>query len=308
MNRIVAVALIGALALAPAACGDAGTPGPGVTGSASAASNACQGSGTVITPVSSVSLTGSPTYDKIKATGKVIIGVNADQPDVGYKDASGKRCGFDIEIARYLAAQLGMDGSMIEYKEVSSADREKELKSGGIHLHVGTYAITDERKAEVAFAGPYYIAEQDLLVREDDASITGQESLAGKKVCAVTGSSAIQVVRDEKLTDTANIVESATHSECVSQLLDGRIDAVTADDPILKGYAAQQPHKLKVVGRPFSTEKYGVGLPRNDKALRDFVNDAIQNSYDDGTWLMIYYGTLGRSGGSPATPPALERY
>ena len=82
---------------------------------------------------------------------------------------------------------------------------------------------------------------------------------------------------------------------------------MTTDDAILKGYAAQSPDELKVVGDAFSTEPYGIGLPHDDKALRDKVNDVLQKSFDDGTWQKIYDGTLGKSG-SPASPPKLERY
>jgi glutamate transport system substrate-binding protein len=93
----------------------------------------------------------------------------------------------------------------------------------------------------------------------------------------------------------------------VSQLLDKKVDAVTTDDAILKGYAANAPDDLKVVGKPFSTEKYGIGLPLNDKALRDKVNSILETSASDGTWKAIYDETLGKSG-SAATPPPLEKY
>jgi glutamate transport system substrate-binding protein len=243
----------------------------------------------------------------MKSAGKAVIGVKADQPNLGYKDASGRRCGFDIEIAQLIAAKLGFDTAKIEYKEIPSANRETAIKGGDVDYYVGTYSITDKRKADVAFAGPYFIAGQDLLVRKDDTSITGKDTLMGKKVCSATGSTPLQRVRDQKLTQESNISEFKTYSECVSQLLDKRVDAVTTDDAILKGYAAQNPDKLNVVGKPFSVEKYGIGLPHDDTALRQFVNNALETAANDGTWLKIYNGTLGRSG-SAASPPPLERY
>jgi glutamate transport system substrate-binding protein len=237
----------------------------------------------------------------------VVVGVKFDQPNLGYKDADGKRCGFDIEIAQLVASKLGVDPSKIEYKDVPSANRETAIKGGEIDYYVGTYSITDKRKADVSFAGPYFIAGQDLLVRKDDDSITGKDTLKGKKVCSATGSTPIQRVRDQKLTEDANIVEFKTYSECVSQLIDKKVDAVTTDDAILKGYAAQNPARLKVIGKPFSVEKYGIGLPRDDKAFRTAVNDILEAAMTDGTWKKIYDGTLGRSGSS-AEPPKLERY
>jgi glutamate transport system substrate-binding protein len=261
------------------------------------------------TTAAGVTVAGSPTFDKIKQRDKVVVGVKEDQPGLGLKDATtGQYSGFDIEIARLISAKLGFDPqSKIEYKPIPSASREQALVNGDIDYYVGTYSITDKRKELISFAGPYFIAGQDLLVRKDDTSITGPESLKGKKVCSVTGSTPIQRVRDQKLTEDANIVEFKTYSECVTKLDQKEVDTVTTDDAILKGYAAQEPDKFKVVGKTFSTEKYGIGLPRDDKALRDKVNDILQEAIDNGDWKKIYDATLGKSG-SPADAPKLERY
>ncbi len=310
MKRAAVFATAAAFAFTLAACGKEGTPTASGDGNASGAapiSDTCQPSGTTFTADSAAAVAGSTTFDKIKSAGKVVVGVKFDQPNLGYKDTSGKRCGFDIEVAQYIASKLGVDPAKIEYKEIPSANRETAIKGGEIDYYVGTYSITDKRKADVAFAGPYFVAGQDLLVRKDESAITGKETLKGKKVCSATGSSSIQRIRDENLTEAENIVEFKTYSECVSQLLDKKVDAVTTDDAILKGYAAQNSTDLKVVGKPFSTEKYGIGLPHDDKALRDYVNNQLEAAFKDGTWQKIYDGTLGKSG-SPATPPALERY
>jgi len=309
IGRLAAVVAVATVALGMAACGKEGAPAPsgGAGASNAPTSDKCTTSGVTFTPASNVTVAGSPTFDKMKAAGKATIGVKFDQPNLGYKDADGKRCGFDIEVAQLVASKLGFDPAKIEYKEIASANRETSIKGGEIDYYVGTYSITDKRKADVSFAGPYFVAGQDLLVRKDDTSITGKDTLKGKKVCSATGSTPIQRVRDQKLTEDTNIVEFKTYSECVSQLLDKKVDTVTTDDAILKGYAAQNPAKLKVVGQPFSIEKYGIGLPRDDKALRDAVNEILATSATDGTWKKIYDGTLGKSG-SPATVPALERY
>ena len=123
----------------------------------------------------------------------------------------------------------------------------------------------------------------------------------------MTGSTPIQRVRDQGLTEPTNIVEFQTYSQCVDQLLNKQVDAVTTDDAILKGFASQQPDKLKVVGEPFSTEPYGIGLNHDDTALRNKMNDILAAAATDGTWKKIYDGTLGKSGAT-ATPPPLDRY
>jgi glutamate transport system substrate-binding protein len=151
------------------------------------------------------------------------------------------------------------------------------------------------------------MAGQSLLVRKADSSITGTDTLNGKQVCSVTGSTPIQRVRQQRLTEPENVVELQTYSQCVDRLLSGQVDAVTTDDSILRGYASQQPDALKVVRQPFSAEPYGIGLGRSDAALRAKINDILQAAIDDGTWQRIYDSTLGRSG-SPAAPPKLDRY
>ena len=254
-----------------------------------------------------VTVQGSPTCARMTQRGTVVIGVKNDQPGLGYLNPkTNKYEGFDIEIARLIAANLGFDPqSKIEYKAIPSAAREQAISNGQIDYYVGTYTINDARKKQISFAGPYFIAGQSLLVKADDKSITGPETLKGKRVCSATGSTPIQRVRQQGLTD--QIVEFQTYSQCVDQLLAGQVDAVTTDDAILKGYAAQDPQHLKVVGKPFSQEPYGVGLPLTDNALRAKVNDVLEAAAKDGTWTQIYNGTLGASG-STATPPAVDRY
>jgi glutamate transport system substrate-binding protein len=306
MRNLVATLGVAALALTVGACGkDEPATGSGGTGGGS--TSGC-GDLHKFDVASAVDVPGSATFTKMKARGNAVVGVKADQPNLGYKDANGKRCGFDIEIARMVSAQLGFDPEKIEYKEIPSANRETAIGGGEIDYYVGTYSITDKRKKLVSFAGPYFVAGQDLLVRKDDSSMDeGKTALKGKKVCSATGSTPIQRVKDENLTEASNISEFKTYSECVSQLLDKKVDAVTTDDAILKGYAANAPDDLKVVGKPFSTEKYGIGVPLADKALREKVNAGLETAFSEGTWKALYDETLGKSGAA-ATAPPLEKY
>lgn len=299
IRTLAAGLLVGALALT--ACGKEGTPssGTGDTGAAAAPS---------YTVAANVDVPGSATFAKIKGRGGVVIGVKDDQPGLGLKDpTTGKYSGFDIEIAKMVAAGLGYDESKITYKVVDSSAREAAIANGDVDYYVGTYTITDKRKQQVSFAGPYFQAGQGLLVRKDDNSITGKDTLKGKKVCSVTGSTPIQRVRDQGLTEPGNIVEFQKYSQCVDKLATKDVDAVTTDDAILKGFAAQDPDTLKVVGEPFSQEPYGIGLNKDDAALRAKINALLQTSLDDGTWQKIYDSTLGKSGAT-ATKPTIQPY
>lgn len=294
IRTLVVGLLVSGLALA--ACGKEGSPNE--SGQQAPEQQAEQ----------NVQLDGSPTFDKMQARGHPIIGVKEDQPELGYRDpTTGNYTGFDIEIAKLIAAKLGFNEDQIEYKPVPSAGREQAIAAGDVDYYVGTYTINDKRKQQISFAGPYFEAGQDLLVRKDNSDITGKDSLKGKKVCSVTGSTPIQQVREQNLTEPENIVEVQNYSQCVQQLSSGEVQALTTDDAILKGYAAREPDKFKVVGKPFSEEPYGIGLPKDDKALRDKVNDILQAALDDGTWQQIYDATLGKSGAG-AEKPTIERY
>ena len=285
--------LVGSLALT--ACGKEGSPGS-------------EGSGVTQSAAAGVAVDGSSTFQAMSQRGRVVVGVKEDQPGLGFKDATtGQYSGFDVEIARLVAAQLGFGPDRIDYKAVPSASREDAISRGEVDYYVGTYTINDKRKQQVSFAGPYFVAGQSLLVRTDESGITSKDTLKGKKVCSATGSTPIQRVKDQQLTESQNVVEFQNYSQCVDQLLSNQVDAVTTDDAILKGYAAQQPDKLKLVGDTFSSEPYGVGLNHDDSALRNKINDILAGAESDGTWKKIYDGTLGRSG-SPADPPQLQRY
>ncbi|GGX30828.1 glutamate ABC transporter substrate-binding protein [Streptomyces chryseus] len=248
----------------------------------------------------------SPALKKAQKAGKITFGAKNDQPYLGFEDTDGKRSGFDIEIAKMVAADLGFSADQITFKTVDSGVRETTISKGDIDLYVGTYTINDERKKQVGFAGPYFMAGADLLVRKDEKAITGADSLKGKKVCSIVGSTPLQEIKKPKY--GAETVELSKYSECVQQLINNEVDAVTTDDAILKGYAAQRPTKLKVLGKPFTKEPYGIGMSKGDKALRDAVSDALEAHIKNGDYKKAYDATLGLSGSEFTEPPALERY
>lgn len=234
------------------------------------------------------------------------IGVKEDQPGLGFKGPDGKYTGFDVEIAKAVAKQLGVDENNIQWVTTVSANREPFIQQGKVDLVVASYTITDDRKNKVSFAGPYYVAGQDLLVRSDETAITGPDTLDGKKVCSVTGSTPAKRIKTDH--PKAHLQEFDTYSKCVAALLGKTVDAVTTDDIILAGYATQNAGKVKVVGKPFSKEPYGIGLAKDDKKGRDAINNALQKIYDSGEYKSIWDRTLGLGGTPAPTAPTLNRY
>lgn len=235
---------------------------------------------------------------------QITIGIKFDQPGLGLKTPDGYQ-GFDVDIATYIAGELGYSADQIEWKEAPSAERENLIERGDVKLVVATYSITDERKERVDFAGPYFIAHQDLLVRADDNSITGPGSLNGKKLCSVTGSTSAQRVKDE-YADQVDLQEYGGYSECVTGLENGTVDALTTDNTILAGLAAQHEGKFKLVGNGFSDENYGVGLKNGDTRLKADVAAAIEKMFADGAWGEAVAKHLGPAGFETPEPPALS--
>ncbi len=222
--------------------------------------------------------------DKDSSGDKITIGIKFDQPGLGFKDGD-SYSGFDVDVARYVAKKLGYEEGQIEFVEAISANREKMLETKQVDMIFATYSITEKRDAVVDFAGPYFVAGQDLLIRADDSSITGPDTLAGKNLCSVSGSTSAQRVKDEfDSGEGINLVEQPGYSECISLLLGGQVDAATTDDIILAGLAAEEGSgSLKVVGNPFSEENYGVGIPEGSDQCKA-INEAIQAMIDDGSW------------------------
>ncbi|MFE5700883.1 glutamate-binding protein [Rhodococcus sp. ACS1] len=240
--------------------------------------------------------------------GKLTVGIKYDQPGLGLRNPDGSFSGFDVEVAEYIAGKLGVAPENIVFKESPSAQRETLIQNGEVDYIVATYSITDARKEKVDFAGPYFIAGQSLLVKSDNTDITGPESLnGGKKLCSVTGSTPAQKVKDQYAKDV-QLQEFDTYSACVEALRNGAVDAVTTDDIILAGYAAQYPGELKVVGAPFTEERYGVGLAKGDDETRAKINDAIEAMIADGSWARAFNETVGASGYPIPAPPTVDRY
>ncbi|GAD84416.1 glutamate ABC transporter substrate-binding protein [Nocardia asteroides NBRC 15531] len=238
--------------------------------------------------------------------GKLTVGIKFDQPGLGLRNTDGTYSGFDVEVAKYVGDKLGVKPENITFKEAPSAQRETLLENGQVDYVVATYSITDKRKEKVDFAGPYYVAGQDLLVRADNTDITGPDSLAGKKVCSVKGSTPAQTIKDKY--PQAQLQTYDTYSLCIEALRGGAMDAVTTDNVILAGYAAQSPGTYKLVNKPFTTEKYGIGIKKGETEGRTKINDAIEAMIADGSWKAALEKSFAGTGFAIPQPPTVDRY
>ncbi|MGO4974469.1 glutamate ABC transporter substrate-binding protein [Bifidobacterium boum] len=214
--------------------------------------------------------------------GKIRIGIKFDQPGLGFKK-SGTYVGFDVDVAKYIAKSLGYSEDQIIWKEAPSKQREAMLQNGDVDMILATYSITDDRKRVVSFAGPYFVAGQDLMVRKGETGINGPQDLNGKRLCSVTGSTSAVTVK-EQFASKVQLMEQPGYAECATALLSGIVDAVTTDDIILAGLASASRGRLRVVGKPFTVERYGVGIKKGDTKLASQINNAITEMIQDGSW------------------------
>ncbi|MFK4227434.1 glutamate ABC transporter substrate-binding protein [Streptomyces sp. NPDC019890] len=216
---------------------------------------------------------------------KITIGIKIDQPGIGLKTPDGKYTGFDVDVATYIAKELGYDAKDITFKETKSADRETAIERGDVKFIAASYSINDKRLAKVDFAGPYLLAHQDILVRADDSDFKSPADLNNKKLCSVTGSTSATNVK-EKLAPKAQLQEYGGYSECLTGLENKVIDALTTDDSILAGFAAQEQFKgkFKLAGFKMSNENYGIGLKKGDADLKKKIDAALTKMVSDGSW------------------------
>jgi glutamate transport system substrate-binding protein len=255
------------------------------------------------------------------AKGKLVIGIDVTEPGLGYRSGR-KYSGFDVDTARYVAHFLGYPEQQIVWKPVVPGDRERLLENHQVDLIFANYSITPARAKLVAFAGPYFIAHQGLLIRRNDDAraagsigalvghgairpISGLSTLDGKRLCTGTGTTSAQRILDRYSAEKITLLERPDIVDCLEALYDGKVDAVTTDDVILAGFAAHGKYNgaLKVLSTTFSDERYGVGIPKGDPKLVQQVNAALRRYIEDGSWKRSLERNIAPSGYSLPAPP-----
>lgn len=291
LNRMTAVLGALTLALAAGACGS----GDDDTGST--------GGGSKSFPAGS-------TMEKLNKAQSIKVGTKFDQPGFGQKGLSGKPEGFDVEIAKLIVKELGIPDDKIQYVETPSKIREDAIVNGQADMVVATYTINDKRKERIAFAGPYYEAGQNIMVKKDDTSITGPDAFKDgtKKVCSVTGSTPAEEIKKHVKDVATQVVLFDTYDKCRDALKGGQVNAVTTDNVILLGYISKDQDSFKLAGDNFTKEPYGIGVKKDDTAFRNFVNDVLEKSYQDGSWKKAWDDTAGKFGAQLGDAPTVNRY
>jgi glutamate transport system substrate-binding protein len=246
------------------------------------------------------------TMAKLNDAQAITVGTKFDQPLFGLKGISGDPEGFDVEVAKIIASELGIPEDKIKWVETPSRIREEAIEQGTVDMVVATYTINDERKKRVTFAGPYYVAGQLIMVKNDNTAITGPDSLrpANAKVCSVEGSTPAENIK--KYIDESSLVTFDVYSKCADALRAGQVDAVTTDNVILLGLVSQSNGAFKLVGEPFTEEPYGVGMKKGDVDFCNFVNQTLQKAAQDGRYEAAWKETAGTVAEETPTLPTLD--
>ncbi|MGF1426752.1 glutamate ABC transporter substrate-binding protein [Kitasatospora sp. LaBMicrA B282] len=288
-----------ALTLSLAACGSSGSlPAPKGSGStAGAPTFQSVLDAAPVAPASAIPA-GSPMA-KIKDRGTLNVGGTDTSALFSLKDpVTGKLTGFDAGLAQMLAKYI--TGKPNENLVLVTADtRETLLQNGTVDTVFATYTITPARAQKVAFAGPYYSSGDAILVAKNNTSITTVADLAGKNVCTESSSTAANDLK--QYAPSAKVMLFQTNAECQQAVEQGRADAYVLDQALLLGDQFRDP-QVKVVGQPFTTEPYGIGVPLNSPDVKAFVNDWLKQIESDGEWAKLWQATIGTV--LPGTPPA----
>ncbi|RKT53971.1 transporter substrate-binding domain-containing protein [Saccharothrix australiensis] len=223
----------------------------------------------------------------------VTVGVGTDIPGLAVLDPdSHERQGFDVDLYRWLGNNTEPKFTPVEV-DVLIANRVNEIALGRVQLVVHTFSITDERRGKIGFAGPYLISQQGVLVREGDDRIRTIDDLAGKTVCSQAGSTSYNQLTSGSLKGRVTTTSEDGTRQCIDRLLRGDVDAASTDQIILRGFARQTPG-LKVLDLTFGAqERYGVGLPKGDRALCEQITDGIRSFITDGAWDQFFRTNFG---------------
>ena len=212
--------------------------------------------------------------------------------------------GFEIDIARMLAKELTGSADNVEFVPVISQNRLAFVQTGRVDLVLDTVTINDERKKVVGFSGPYYLGGQDVLLGKNNTTVHSVADLNGQSVCVVTGTD--DGANLLKVAPNAKLFSLADKNSCAEAVADGRYVAEVDDAALLAPLAQQQPDKLKMLGKPFTTEPYGIVVKRDDTVFRDWLDAQLEQSIKDGMWSRFYSSNL-KDLGDPRMP-VVDRY
>ena len=248
-----------------------------------------------------VALPSGSTMAKIKKRGRLVAGVSADTYLLGSRNPfTGEIEGFDIDMVKAVAKAIFGDEDRYQLRVITAAQRIPALEKGDVDIVARNMTINCDRWKQIAFSGEYYRSGQKILVRKG-SKINSITELAGQKVCAPIGTSSMDNLI--KKVPKAIPVGADTHTGCLVLFQEGQVAAITGDDTVLAGLAAQDPYALVPDQQAFTAEPYGLGFNKKDVDFVRFVNARLDQMRTDGEWKTLYNRWLRDSLGPAPDPP-----
>jgi polar amino acid transport system substrate-binding protein len=286
---------------APAAGGTpASTHAPAASASPTATVPPCNPAASSLAPLPGPpQVTPGSFMATIKKRGYLIAGVDANTYHFEYYNpGDGSFEGFDIDMVKAVAQAIFGNPNAVEYKAISDADRETDVNNGSVDIVAHTMTINCSRLEDVDFSTVYFDAHQQILVL-NGSTVTGAASLAGQKVCATGGSDSMGGIAPYHPKPV--LVPYIT--DCLVELQQGQVAAITTDNSILEGLEKQDPH-TKIVGPYLENEPYGLAIKKTNSDFVRFVNAVLENERTSGAWKASYLKWVG----SPAPQPPAAGY
>ncbi len=243
------------------------------------------------------------TMRKILDKGFITVGVSADTYLFGARNAfTGGIEGFDIDMARAVAKAIFGDASKVQLRVITADDRKPLLKNREIDMVARNMSMTCDRWNDIGFSAEYYRSGQKVLVSKalPGAKDLSLADLKGKRVCAPTGTTSLTKLQQVK---GPVVVTAGTHTGCLVLLQQGKADAITGDDTVLAGLAAQDPNTVVTSAKAITVEPYGLGVNKSDVYLARYVNRVIADLEADGQWKATYNRWLAAPLGPAPAPP-----
>jgi len=181
---------------------------------------------------------------------------------------------------------------------LQDAQRIRDTADGTVDIVAHTMTITCDRLKMIDFSSVYFEAHQKVLVLKN-SSATSLDDLHGQKVCATSGSDSLARISQHH----AIPVKVTYWTDCLVRLQQGRVAAISTDDSILDGLAAQDPW-TKIIGKPLTDEPYGLAISKQHPEFVRFVNAVLQQLRTDGQWKASYAHWLGH----PVPNPPSAQY
>ncbi len=215
-----------------------------------------------------------------KEDNQLVIGIDDAFAPMGFRDENNEIVGFDIDLAKAAGEKMGKD---VVIQPIDWSAKESELNSGRIDLIWNGYTFTDERKEKVLFTKPY-LANAQVIVTLKDSTIEKLDDLKGKNVGLQAQSSASDALKSAPIaSDIKQVTEYKDNVLALSDLKNGRVDAVVIDEVVIDYYMTKEPDTYKILKESLAPEEYAVGVKKGNDALLKEVQKALDELIADGT-------------------------